>query len=86
MSPMGDEPIKTVLARISATVGQWGRETTLEQMRQGFADLVSGGGGHRFARLMPTAYLPRGSVKVTASCCTVTAAAIRWGRSPRMVR
>ncbi|MAM72764.1 MAG: esterase [Tistrella sp.] len=43
MSPMGDEPIKTVLARISATVGQWGRETTLEQMRQGFADLVSGG-------------------------------------------
>lgn len=36
-------PVDAVLARIAATLGTWGRGTTLEEMRAGFADLVSGG-------------------------------------------
>ncbi len=40
---MAKKAIDTVFERISGVVGQWGRGTTLEEMRSGFAQLVSGG-------------------------------------------
>lgn len=40
---MTDAPIDLVRARIAAVFGQWGRGTTLEEMRAGFAELVSHG-------------------------------------------
>ncbi|GHF55178.1 alpha/beta hydrolase [Seohaeicola zhoushanensis] len=40
---MSGKPIDAVLARITDTIGQWGRGTTLDEMREGFAQLVSGG-------------------------------------------
>ena len=40
---MTDAPIDLVRARIAAIFGQWGRGTTLDEMRAGFAELVSHG-------------------------------------------
>jgi len=40
---MTTRPIDKVRDRIAATIGTWGRGTTLDEMRDGFASLVSGG-------------------------------------------
>lgn len=40
---MTSRPIDAVLARIADIFGRWSRDTTLEQMREDFADLVSSG-------------------------------------------
>ncbi|RRH76184.1 alpha/beta hydrolase [Falsigemmobacter faecalis] len=40
---MPDTPMDQLLRRITEKTGHWGRETTLDAMREGFEDLISGG-------------------------------------------